>query len=104
MSGKMKATICMLDSCPSWLIKAAREGVAERVRCLLATISWMHVLGEAGYLGPFQSGLRPGYRTETALVAFLYELCQELDKGSVSLLDFSQWLSIPCGILLTIWY
>ena len=38
------------------------------------------------YLDPFQSGFRPGYGPETALVTLVGGLHRELDRESVSLL------------------
>ncbi|KAF7251817.1 putative RNA-directed DNA polymerase from transposon BS [Varanus komodoensis] len=44
------------------------------------------LLDETDYLDPFQSGFRPGYSTESALVALYDDLCREKDRGSASLL------------------
>ncbi|KAF7239530.1 putative RNA-directed DNA polymerase from transposon BS [Varanus komodoensis] len=44
------------------------------------------LLDETDYLDPFQSGFRPGYGTESALVALYDDLCREKDRGSASLL------------------
>ncbi|KAF7249443.1 hypothetical protein EYD10_05220 [Varanus komodoensis] len=44
------------------------------------------LLDETDYLDPFQSGFRPGYGTESALVALYDDLCREKDMGSASLL------------------
>ncbi|KAF7251650.1 RNA-directed DNA polymerase from mobile element jockey [Varanus komodoensis] len=44
------------------------------------------LLNETDYLDPFQSGFRPGYGTESALVALYDDLCREKDRGSASLL------------------
>ncbi|KAF7242518.1 LINE-1 retrotransposable element ORF2 protein [Varanus komodoensis] len=44
------------------------------------------LLDETNYLDPFQTGFRPGYGTESALVALYDDLCREKDRGSVSLL------------------
>ncbi|KAF7243157.1 Ephrin type-A receptor 4 [Varanus komodoensis] len=44
------------------------------------------LLDETHYLDPFQSGFRPGYGTESALVALYDDLCREKDRGSASLL------------------
>ncbi|KAF7246492.1 PDZ domain-containing RING finger protein 4, partial [Varanus komodoensis] len=41
------------------------------------------LLDETDYLDPFQSGFRPGYGTESALVALYDDLCREKDRGSV---------------------
>ncbi|KAF7246241.1 RNA-directed DNA polymerase from mobile element jockey [Varanus komodoensis] len=41
---------------------------------------------ETDYLDPFQSGFRPGYGTESALVTLYDDLCREKDRGSASLL------------------
>ncbi|KAF7251055.1 Calcium uptake protein 2, mitochondrial [Varanus komodoensis] len=61
------------------------------------------LLDETDYLDPFQSGFRPGYGTESALVALYDDLCRERDRGSVSLLvlDLSAAFdTIDHGILL----
>ena len=55
------------------------------------------LLNETDYLDPFQSGFRPGFGTGTAVVALYDDLCQEKDRGSVTLLillDLSA-VSIP---------
>ncbi|KAF7246048.1 Ribosyldihydronicotinamide dehydrogenase [quinone] [Varanus komodoensis] len=44
------------------------------------------LLDETDYLDPFQSGFRPGYSTESALVTLYDDLCREKDRGSTSLL------------------
>ncbi|KAF7243701.1 Pleckstrin-likey domain-containing family M member 3 [Varanus komodoensis] len=44
------------------------------------------LLDETDYLDPFQSGFRPGYGTESALVALYNDLCMERNRGSASLL------------------
>ncbi|KAF7247075.1 putative RNA-directed DNA polymerase from transposon BS [Varanus komodoensis] len=44
------------------------------------------LLEETDYLDPFQSGFRPRYSTESALVALYDDLCREKDRGSASLL------------------
>ncbi|KAF7239025.1 Heparan-alpha-glucosaminide N-acetyltransferase [Varanus komodoensis] len=44
------------------------------------------LLDETDYLGPFQSGFRPGYGTESAWVALYDDLCREKDRESASLL------------------
>ncbi|KAF7240922.1 Craniofacial development protein 2 [Varanus komodoensis] len=62
------------------------------------------LLDETDYLDPFQSGFRPGYSTESALVALYDDLCREKDRGSTSLLvllDLSvAFDTIDHGILL----
>ncbi|XP_061463050.1 uncharacterized protein LOC133375459 [Rhineura floridana] len=62
------------------------------------------LLDETDYLDPFQLGFRPGFGTETALVALFDDLCQERDRGSVTLLillDLSAAFdAIDHGILL----
>ncbi|KAF7253994.1 RNA-directed DNA polymerase from mobile element jockey, partial [Varanus komodoensis] len=62
------------------------------------------LLDETDYLDPFQSGFRPGYSTESALVALYEDLCREKDRGSASLLvllDLSvAFDTIDHGILL----
>ncbi|KAF7242950.1 putative RNA-directed DNA polymerase from transposon BS [Varanus komodoensis] len=62
------------------------------------------LLDETDYLDPFQSGFRPGYGTESALVALYDDLCRERDRGSASLLvllDLSAAFdTIDHGILL----
>lgn len=37
------------------------------------------------YLAPFQSGLRPGHRTELALVTVMNDLCRQQERGSETL-------------------
>uniref|UniRef100_A0A8D2Q3W3 Reverse transcriptase domain-containing protein n=1 Tax=Varanus komodoensis TaxID=61221 RepID=A0A8D2Q3W3_VARKO len=44
------------------------------------------LLDETDYLDPFLSGFRPGYSTESALVAVYDDLCREKGRGSASLL------------------
>ncbi|KAF7246976.1 CMP-sialic acid transporter [Varanus komodoensis] len=61
------------------------------------------LLDETDYLDPLQSGFRPGYGTESALVALYDDLCREKDRGSASLLvlDLSEAFdTIDHGILL----
>ncbi|KAF7246806.1 Chorion-specific transcription factor GCMa, partial [Varanus komodoensis] len=43
------------------------------------------LLDETDYLDPLQSGFRPGYGTESALVTLYDDLCREKDRGSASL-------------------
>ncbi|KAF7246247.1 Kappa-type opioid receptor [Varanus komodoensis] len=62
------------------------------------------LLDETDYLDPFQSGFRPGYGTESALVTLYDDLCRERDRESASLLvllDLSvAFDTIEHGILL----
>ncbi|KAF7253384.1 hypothetical protein EYD10_00388 [Varanus komodoensis] len=62
------------------------------------------LLDETDYLDPVQSGFRPGYGTESALVTLYDDLCREKDRGSASLLvllDLSAAFdTIDHGILL----
>ena len=62
------------------------------------------LLDEMDFLDPFQSGFRPGFGTETALVALYDDLCRERDRGSVTLLillDLSvAFNTIDHGVLL----
>ena len=62
------------------------------------------LLDETDYLYPFQLGFRPGFGTETALVALYDDLCWERDGGSVTLLillDLSvAFNTVDHGILL----
>lgn len=49
------------------------------------------LLEEADFLVQFQSGFRPGFGTNTALVTLFDDLYQELDRGNgilLSLLDY----------------
>ncbi|KAF7246328.1 GREB1-like protein [Varanus komodoensis] len=41
------------------------------------------LLDETDYLDPFQSGFRPGYGTESALVALYNDLCREKDRECI---------------------
>uniref|UniRef100_A0A803TWG0 Reverse transcriptase domain-containing protein n=1 Tax=Anolis carolinensis TaxID=28377 RepID=A0A803TWG0_ANOCA len=54
-------------------------------------------LEDTDFLDQSQSGFRPGFSTETALVALVDDLRRELDRGSVTLLVL---LDIDHGILL----
>ncbi|KAF7246760.1 Reelin [Varanus komodoensis] len=62
------------------------------------------LLEETDYLDPFQSGFRPGYGTESALVTLYDDLCRERARGSASLLVFldltAAFDTIDHGILL----
>ncbi|KAF7247735.1 hypothetical protein EYD10_06187 [Varanus komodoensis] len=73
--------------------------VLERV-----VVGQLQALLDETDLDPFQSGFRPGYGTESALVALYDDLCRERDRGSASLLvllDLSAALNtINHGILL----
>ena len=61
-------------------------------------------LDEYNYLDPFQSGFRPDFGMETALVALYDDLCREKDRESVTLLIFlnlsAAFDTIDHGILL----
>uniref|UniRef100_R4GD80 Reverse transcriptase domain-containing protein n=1 Tax=Anolis carolinensis TaxID=28377 RepID=R4GD80_ANOCA len=153
--GEVRATTCILDPCPSWLVREARGGLAEWVKVVVNAslregifpaslklaviqplvkkpsldptqlenfwpISNLPFLGkvvervvaaqlqafldDTDFLDPAQSGFRSGHCTETALVAIVDDLRQELDRGSVSLLvqlDLSATFdTIAHGILL----
>ncbi|KAF7244902.1 hypothetical protein EYD10_08831 [Varanus komodoensis] len=153
--GRVCPTTCLLDPCPSWLIKDSKHGIGtwilEVVNASLreglvpaplkeavvrpvlkkasldpematnyrpvANIPFLGkvlervvvgqlqaLLDETDYLDPFQSGFRPGYGTESALVALYDDLCREKDRGSASLLvllDLSAAFdTIDHGILL----
>ncbi|KAF7246415.1 Serine/threonine-protein kinase RIO3 [Varanus komodoensis] len=153
--GRVRPTTCLLDPCPSWLIKDSKHGIGtwilevvnaslkeSRVPAPLkeavvrpvlkkasldpemattyrpvANIPFLGkvlervvagqlqaLLDETDYLDPFQSGFRPGYGTESALVALYDDLCREKDRGSASLLvllDLSAAFdTIDHGILL----
>uniref|UniRef100_A0A8D2JHL2 Reverse transcriptase domain-containing protein n=1 Tax=Varanus komodoensis TaxID=61221 RepID=A0A8D2JHL2_VARKO len=78
-----------------FLGKVLKQVVAGQLQALL---------DETDYLDPFQSGFRPGYSTESALVALYDDLCREKDRGSASLLvllDLSvAFNTIDHGILL----
>ncbi|KAF7251615.1 Ena/VASP-like protein [Varanus komodoensis] len=135
--GQVHPTTCLLDPCPSWLLKKAKDGIGtwilEVVNASLRdgrvpaplkeavvwpvlkkasldpevaanyrpvanllflgkVLEWVvagqlqALLDETDYLDPFQSGFRPGYGTESALVALYDDLCRERDRGSASLL------------------
>uniref|UniRef100_A0A8D2LLU3 Reverse transcriptase domain-containing protein n=1 Tax=Varanus komodoensis TaxID=61221 RepID=A0A8D2LLU3_VARKO len=153
--GQVRPTTCLLDPCPSWLLKNAKDGIVTwilevvnasfrdgRVPATLkervvqpvlkkesldpevvayyrpvANIPFLGkvlervvvgqlqaLLDETDYLDPFQSGFRPRYGTESALVALYDDLCRERDRGSASLLvllDLSAaFNTIDHGILL----
>uniref|UniRef100_A0A803SUT5 Reverse transcriptase domain-containing protein n=1 Tax=Anolis carolinensis TaxID=28377 RepID=A0A803SUT5_ANOCA len=153
--GAVRATTCVLDPCPSWLLKQASGGLVDWfvaiinaslgqgkfpsslkqavVRpilkkasldptnpCNYRPISNLPFLGKVlervvasqlqgfledmDFLDQSQSGFRPGFSTETALVALVDDLRRELDRGSVTLLvllDISAAFdTIDHGILL----
>ncbi|KAF7242353.1 putative RNA-directed DNA polymerase from transposon BS [Varanus komodoensis] len=153
--GQVRPTTCLLDPCPSWLLKKAKDGTGtwilevinaslrdgrvpaplkEAVVCPVqkkasldpevaanyrpvANIPFLGkvlervvagqlqaLLDETDYLDPFQSGFRPRYGTESALVTLYDDLCRERDMGSESLLillDLSvAFDTIDHGILL----
>ncbi|KAF7240874.1 putative RNA-directed DNA polymerase from transposon BS [Varanus komodoensis] len=123
--GRVCPTTCLLDPCPSWLINNSKHWIGiwilEVVNASLregrvpaslkeAVLEWVvagqlqALLDEIDYLDPFQSGFRPGYGTESALVALYDGLCREKDRGSASLLvllDLSAAFdTIDHGILL----
>uniref|UniRef100_A0A8D2J5Z0 Reverse transcriptase domain-containing protein n=1 Tax=Varanus komodoensis TaxID=61221 RepID=A0A8D2J5Z0_VARKO len=153
--GQVCPTTCLLDPCPSWLPKKAKDGIGTwilevvnaslrdgqvpaplkeavvrpvlkkasldpevatnyrpvaNIPFLGKVLEWVVVgqlqalLDETDYLDPFQSGFRPGYGTESALVALYDDLCRERDRGSASLLvllDLSEAFdNIDHGILL----
>ncbi|KAF7245842.1 RNA-directed DNA polymerase from mobile element jockey [Varanus komodoensis] len=135
--GQVRPTTCLLDPCPSGLLKKAKDGIGTWilevvntslrdgqvpaplkeavVRPVLKKASlnpevvanyrpvanipflgkvlervvagqFQAFLDETDYLDPFQSGFRPGYSTESALVTLYDDLCRERDRGSASLL------------------
>ncbi|KAF7247621.1 RNA-directed DNA polymerase from mobile element jockey [Varanus komodoensis] len=125
-------TTCLLDPCPSWLLKEAirevvnaslREGwVPTRLKEVVirpilkkafldpevaanfrpvANILFLGkvleqvvagkpqaLLDETDYLDPFQSSFRPGYGTESALVALYNDLCRERDGECIPVGSF----------------
>lgn len=129
----------VLELCPSWLIKAAREGtydcvlvvfnnslrekvvplaLKEAVVCCLLkepsrvptslasfcpvsnlpflgtvvekVVTWQlqWILDKVDYLDPFQSGFRPSYGTEKAMIVLLDDLWWERDGCSVNIFAF----------------
>ncbi|KAF7242125.1 Transcription factor COE3 [Varanus komodoensis] len=134
MLGQVRPTTCLLDPCPSWLLKKAKDGIGTwilevvnaslregRVPAPLKKVVVQPVLKKASldpevttnyrpvanipflgmvlervvvgqlqalldktdYPDPFQSGFRPGYGTESALVALYDDLCRERDRECV---------------------
>ncbi|KAF7243419.1 RNA-directed DNA polymerase from mobile element jockey [Varanus komodoensis] len=89
---------------------ATNYRLAANIPFLGKVLEWVVVgqlqalLDETDYLDPFQSGFRPRYGTESALVALYDDLCREKDRGSASLLvllDLSAAFdTIDHGILL----
>ena len=78
-----------------FLVKVLERVVAGQLQALL---------NEMDYLDLFQLGFRPGFGMEAALVTLWDDLCQEKDRGSVTLLillDLSATFNtIDHGILL----
>lgn len=54
------------------------------------------------YLGPFQSGFRPIYGREAALVAFMDDLWQSWDGGGASILDLLDFSAAFCLTMLSL--
>ena len=79
----------------SFLSKVVERVVADQLQ---------ELLDETNTLDPFQSGFRPRYGTETAVVALMDDLMREADGGNMSLLvllDISAAFdTIDHGILL----
>lgn len=57
-------------------------------------------LESSRFFNPFHSGLRPGDGTDTALVALVDDMQQELDRGTVTPLILLTFDTIDIGILL----
>ena len=69
---------CHVDMKPAKMLgKVLERVVAGQFQALL---------DETDFLDPFQSGFRPGFGTETAVVALYDDFCRERDRGSVTLL------------------
>ncbi|KAF7246310.1 Tyrosine-protein kinase Yes, partial [Varanus komodoensis] len=132
--GQVRPTTCLLDPCPSWLLKKAKDGIGTwilevvnaslrdgrvpsslkeavvrpvlkkapldpEVAANYRPVTNIPFLGkvleqvvagqlqafldETHYLDPFQSGFRPGYGTESALVTLYDDLCRKRDGECV---------------------